>query len=258
MIINGNQTCMMFLYYIITQYTKLGKMTGKEFVVKTIVTTEVIKNIAEKNNIKMYDCYTGFKWIAKVIRDNEGIAKYIGGGEESFGFLAEDFCRDKDAVSACSLIAEVAAWAKDNGKTLYELLLDIYVEYGFSKEITVNVVKPGKTGADEIKQMMTDFRTTPPQEIGGSKVVLWKDYQALEKTDAEGNKTKLDMPATSNVLQWFCEDGTKISVRPSGTEPKIKFYIEIKDSSMKCAGCYARCVDNAKVKVQAIKSSLNL
>lgn len=166
MIINGNQTCMMFLYYIITQYTKLGKMTGKEFVVKTIVTTEVIKNIAEKNNLKMYDCYTGFKWIAKVIRDNEGIAKYIGGGEESFGFLAEDFCRDKDAVSACSLIAEVAAWAKDNGKSLYDLLMDIYVEYGFSKEITVNVVKPGKSGADEIRQMMENFRANPSQGDG--------------------------------------------------------------------------------------------
>ncbi|MBR5893848.1 MAG: phospho-sugar mutase [Bacteroidaceae bacterium] len=228
MIINGNQTCMMFLYYIITQYTKLGKMTGKEFVVKTIVTTEVIKNIAEKNNLKMYDCYTGFKWIAKVIRDNEGIAKYIGGGEESFGFLAEDFCRDKDAVSACSLIAEVAAWAKENGKTLYELLLDIYVEYGFSKEITVNVVKPGKSGADEIRQMMENFRANPLKEMAGEKVVCYKDFKAMKQTDVDGNVTDIDMPEPSNVLQYFTESGHKVSVRPSGTEPKIKFYMEAK------------------------------
>ena len=228
MIINGNQTCMMFLYYIITQYTKLGKMTGKEFVVKTIVTTEVIKNIAEKNNLKMYDCYTGFKWIAKVIRDNEGIAKYIGGGEESFGFLAEDFCRDKDAVSACSLIAEVAAWAKENGKTLYELLLDIYVEYGFSKEVTVNVVKPGKSGADEIRQMMENFRANPLKEMAGEKVVCYKDFKAMKQTDVNGNVTDIDMPEPSNVLQYFTESGHKVSVRPSGTEPKIKFYIEAK------------------------------
>ena len=228
MIINGNQTCMMFLYYIITQYTKLGKMTGKEFVVKTIVTTEVIKNIAEKNNLKMYDCYTGFKWIAKVIRDNEGIAKYLGGGEESFGFLAEDFCRDKDAVSACSLIAEVAAWAKENGKTLYELLLDIYVEYGFSKEITVNVVKPGKSGADEIRQMMENFRANPLKEMAGEKVVCYKDFKAMKQTDVDGNVTDIDMPEPSNVLQYFTESGHKVSVRPSGTEPKIKFYMEAK------------------------------
>lgn len=228
MIINGNQTCMMFLYYIITQYTKLGKMTGKEFVVKTIVTTEVIKNIVEKNNLKMYDCYTGFKWIAKVIRDNEGIAKYIGGGEESFGFLAEDFCRDKDAVSACSLIAEVAAWAKDNGKSLYQLLMDIYVEYGFSKEVTVNVVKPGKSGADEIRQMMENFRANPVKEMAGEKVVCYKDFKALKQIDGNGNVTDIDMPETSNVLQYFTESGNKVSVRPSGTEPKIKFYMEAK------------------------------
>ena len=200
MIINGNQTCMMFLYYIITQYTKLGKMTGSEFVVKTIVTTEVIKSIAEKNNLKMYDCYTGFKWIAKVIRDNEGIAKYIGGGEESFGFLAEDFCRDKDAVSACSLIAEVAAWAKDNGKSLYELLMDIYVEYGFSKEVTVNVVKPGKSGADEIRQMMENFRANPLKEMAGEKVVCYKDFKAMKQVDVDGNVTDIDMPEPSNDL----------------------------------------------------------
>lgn len=257
-LINGNQTCLLFLYYIITNRKATGKMKDGDFIVKTIVTTEVIRKIAEKQNIEMRDCYTGFKWIAREIAISEGKQQYIGGGEESYGFLAQDFVRDKDAVSACSLLAEICAYAKDKGKTLYDLLMDIYLEYGFSKEMTVNVVKPGKSGADEIKQMMTDFRNNPPKELGGSKVILWKDYQTLEQTAADGTKTKLDMPTTSNVLQWFCEDGTKVSVRPSGTEPKIKFYIEIKDSSMKCAGCYERCSNDADVKVEAIKKALNL
>ena len=257
-LINGNQTCLLFLYYIITNRKATGKMKDGDFIVKTIVTTEVIRKIAEKQNIEMRDCYTGFKWIAREIAISEGKQQYIGGGEESYGFLAQDFVRDKDAVSACSLLAEICAYAKDKGKTLYDLLMDIYLEYGFSKEMTVNVVKPGKSGADEIKQMMTDFRNNPPKELGGSKVILWKDYQTLEQTAADGTKTKLDMPTTSNVLQWFCEDGTKVSVRPSGTEPKIKFYIEIKDSSMKCAGCYERCSNDADAKVEAIKKALNL
>lgn len=257
-ILNGNQTAMMFSWYIITNKKKLGQLKGNEFMVKTIVTSELIADIAKKNNVELYDEYTGFKWIAYRIRENEGVKKYIGGGEESFGFLPFDKVRDKDSPASICLICEIAAWAKDNGKTLYDLLMDIYTEYGFSMETTINVVKPGKSGADEIKQMMTDFRNNPPQEIGGSKVVVWKDYQTLEKTDVTGVKSKLDMPDTSNVLQWFCEDGTKISVRPSGTEPKIKFYIEIKDSTMKCAGCYERCTNNAKEKVVAIKNSLNL
>lgn len=257
-LINGNQTCLLFLYYIITNRKATGKMKDGDFIVKTIVTTEVIRKIADKQNIEMRDCYTGFKWIAREIALSEGKQQYIGGGEESYGFLAQDFVRDKDAVSACSLLAEICAYAKDHGKTLYDLLMDIYLEYGFSKEMTVNVVKPGKSGADEIKQMMTDFRNNPPKELGGSKVVLWKDYQTLEQTAADGTKTKLDMPTTSNVLQWFCDDETKVSVRPSGTEPKIKFYIEIKDSSMKCAGCYERCSNDADAKVEAIKKALNL
>ena len=256
-LINGNQTCLLFLYYIIRNRQAKGLMKPTDFIVKTIVTTEVIRKIAEKQHIEMRDCYTGFKWIAREIALSEGKQQYIGGGEESYGFLAEDFVRDKDAVSACSLLAEICAWAKDQGKTLYDVVMDIYLEYGFSKEFTVNVVKPGKTGADEIKQMMTDFRNNPPQELGGSKVVLWKDYDSLEQRDAAGNVTKIDMPTTSNVLQWFCDDETKISVRPSGTEPKIKFYIEVKDT-MKCAGCYERCNDAAEAKIEAIKKSLNL
>lgn len=189
-LINGNQTCLLFLYYIISNRKAKGLLKPTDFIVKTIVTTEVIKKIADKQQIEMRDCYTGFKWIAREIALSEGKQQYIGGGEESYGFLAEDFVRDKDAVSACSLLAEICAWAKDQGKTLYEVLMDIYLEYGFSKEFTVNVVKPGKTGADEIKQMMTDFRNNPPKELGGSKVVLWKDYQSLEQRDDSGNVTK--------------------------------------------------------------------
>ncbi|MDR0977100.1 MAG: phospho-sugar mutase [Prevotellaceae bacterium] len=256
-LINGNQTCMMYLYYILTQYKQLGKIRGNEFCVKTIVTTELIKKIADKNHIEMLDCYTGFKWIAREIRLREGKAHYIGGGEESYGFLAEDFVRDKDAVSACCLIAEIAAWAKDNGKTLYQLLMDIYVEYGFSREFTINVVKPGKSGADEIVQMMTDYRNRPPKELAGSPVVVIKDYQTLKKTDADGTVTALDMPATSNVLQYFAEDGTKVSVRPSGTEPKIKFYIEVK-APMTSRADYDRLMAESEAKIKAVRASMNI
>ena len=247
----------MYLYYILTQYKQLGKIKGGEFCVKTIVTTELIKKIADKNNIEMLDCYTGFKWIAREIRLREGKQKYIGGGEESYGFLAEDFVRDKDAVSACCLIAEVAAWAKDNGKSLYQLLLDIYVEYGFSKEFTVNVVKPGKSGAEEIKAMMENFRANPPKELGGSKVILSKDYKTLKQTDAEGKVTDLDMPETSNVLQYFTEDGSKVSVRPSGTEPKIKFYCEV-HSKVKSIDELPEAEKAAEEKINQIKASLGI
>ena len=256
-LINGNQTCLMYLYYIITQYNKLGKMTGNEFCVKTIVTTELIKKIADKNHIEMLDCYTGFKWIAREIRLREGEKVYIGGGEESYGFLAEDFVRDKDAVSACCLISEIAAWAKDNGKSLYEMLLDIYVEYGFSKEKGISVVKPGKSGAEEIKQMMVDFRNNPPRELAGSKVILWKDFQTLKQIDADGRVTKIDMPDKSNVLQYFTEDGDKVSIRPSGTEPKIKFYIEVK-GEMGCRNCFASADAAADEKIEAVMKSLGI
>ena len=227
-LINGNQTCMIFLWYIIANRKATGKLKPTDFIVKTIVTTELIKKIADKQGVEMRDCYTGFKWIAREILLSEGKQQYIGGGEESYGFLAEDFVRDKDAVSACSLLAEICAYAKDKGKTLYDILMDIYKEYGFSKEFTINVERPGKSGAEEIQNMMTNFRANPPKELGGSRVVLWKDYKTLQATDAEGNTTALNMPETSNVLQWFCDDDTKVSVRPSGTEPKIKFYIEVK------------------------------
>ena len=256
-LINGNQTCLLFLWYIITNRQALGKMTPKDYIVKTIVTTEVIAEIAKKQNIEMRDCYTGFKWIAHEIAISEGKKNYIGGGEESYGFMASDFNRDKDAVSACSLLAEICAYAKDKGKTLYDLLMDIYLEYGFSEEFTINVERPGKSGAEEIQQMMCDFRANPPKELAGSKICLWKDFQSLEAIDDKGNKTKLEMPDTSNVLQWFCTDGNKVSVRPSGTEPKIKFYLEIKDK-MQTAADYAACRARAHEKIEAIRKQLGV
>ncbi len=258
MIINGNQTCMMFCYYIITNMKKLGKLKGNEFLVKTIVTSELIREIADKNNVKLYDEYTGFKWIAYRIRMNEGKEKYIGGGEESFGFLPYDKVRDKDSPASICLICEIAAWAKDNGMSLYELLMNIYKEYGFQKESAISVVKPGKSGADEIKAMMENFRQNPPKELAGSPVKLVKDYKSLKQTCVKCNKVEdINMPETANVLQWFTEDGTKVSVRPSGTEPKIKFYVEVK-GEMKSAADYKKASDAANAKVEAIKKSLNL
>ncbi len=256
-LIDGNQTCMIFLYYIIKNRIATGQMKGDEYIVKTIVTTELIKEIADKNKVKMYDVYTGFKWIARTIRLLEGKETYIGGGEESYGFMGQDIVRDKDSVSACSLLAEICAWAKDQGKTLFDVLMDIYLEYGFSLNHTINVVKPGKSGADEIKAMMENFRTNAPKEIASSPVVCTKDYETLKATDAEGHTTDLDFPTTSNVLQWFTADGTKISVRPSGTEPKIKFYIEVR-GEMECSKCYKAVQAEALQKVEAVKKSLGL
>ena len=230
-ILNGNQTCMMFSWYIIANKKKLGQLKGNEFLVKTIVTTEVIAEIAKKNQVEYKDCYTGFKWIATIMREMEGKGRYLGGGEESYGFLPETFARDKDSVSSIPLMCEIAAWAKDKGMTLNDLFIDLYIHYGYSKERGISVVRPGKSGADEIARMMVNFRENPQQTIDGSPVVLIKDFQKLEQRDMRtGEVTKLDMPVTSNVLQYFTEDGTKVSIRPSGTEPKIKFYIEVHDT----------------------------
>lgn len=256
-IINGNQTAMMFCYYIIKNKKTLGTLNPSDFLVKTIVTTEIIAEMAKKNGVELRDCYTGFKWIAREIAISEGKQKYIGGGEESFGFLPYDKVRDKDAPASICLICEIAAWAKDQGKTLFDILMDIYIEYGFSKEFTVNVVKPGKSGADEIKQMMENFRSNPPKELAGSPITLVKDYKTLKKVDGAGVVSDIEMPETSNVLQWFAEDGTKVSVRPSGTEPKIKFYLEVK-GQMKCAGCYEEQDKLAAEKVEAIRKSLGI
>ncbi|NDW09899.1 phospho-sugar mutase [Dysgonomonas sp. 520] len=229
-LLNGNQTMIMLVYYIVTRWKELGKLTGKEYTVRTIVTSELTQKISEKNGVEMFECYTGFKWIASVMRELEGKRQYIGGGEESYGFLAEDFVRDKDSVSAAALFGEMAAWCKDNGRTLYEMLQDIYIEYGFSKEKGISVVRKGRTGAEEIENMMKNFRNNPLAEIADSKVILIKDFATLRAQDIRLNETyTLEMPTTSNVLQYFTEDGTKVSIRPSGTEPKIKFYIEVKD-----------------------------
>ena len=257
-LVNGNQTFLIFIYYLITKWKELGRLTGNEYVVKTIVTTEVMADIAIKNNVEYYNCFTGFKWIADVMRQNEGKKTYIGGGEESYGFLAEDFVRDKDSVSACALIAEITAWAKDNGKTLFEMLQDIYIEYGYGKEKGISVVRKGKSGAEEIAQMMADYRNNPPKEIAGSVVKTIKDYQTLKMTDVKsGEVSDLDMPATSNVLQFFTEDGTKISVRPSGTEPKIKFYIEVR-GEMKTRADYDAAEAAANLKVEAVRASMGV
>ena len=257
-LVNGNQTAMMLVYYLVKRWSELGKITGKEYLVKTIVTTELIATMAKKFNVPYFDCYTGFKWIAAIIREQEGKMQYIGGGEESYGFLCQDFVRDKDAVSACTMIAEVAAWAKDNGKTVYELIQDIYLEFGFSKEKGISVVKKGKSGAEEIKQMMSQFRVAPPKELAGSQVVVIKDYSTLRMIDVLAGKTEsLEMPESSNVLQYFTADGTKVSVRPSGTEPKIKFYIEVKLPIASRAD-YDAVNAAAEEKVLAVKKSLGL
>ena len=257
-LINGNQIVMILLNYIITRNIELGRIKGNEYIVKTIVTTEAIKAIADANNIPMYDCYTGFKWIASVIRDHEGTGRYLGGGEESYGFLAEDFARDKDAVSAISLMAEACAWAKDKGMDFLQMLQDIYIKYGFSREAGISVVRKGKTGAEEIVAMMKNFRENPPKQLGGSPVVEVKDYDSLNMTDLHtGKVSKLDMPTTSNVLQYFTEDGSKVSVRPSGTEPKIKFYIEVR-GTMASAADYDRAISEADNKIEAVKRDLGI
>lgn len=228
-LINGNDMCAMLTYYAIAQRKEAGTLSPKDYVVKTIVTTELIRSIADKNEVTLFDCYTGFKWIASVIREQEGKLNYIGGGEESYGYMREDFVRDKNAVSGCAMFCEMAAWALDRGMTVYQLLLHIYNEYGLYKEQGVSVVRQGKSGAEEILAMMKRYRQEPPQSLGGSPVVEVLDYALLQgKRLTTGETFALAMPTTSNVLQYKTADGTKVSVRPSGTEPKIKFYIGVR------------------------------
>jgi len=257
-IVNGNQTALLFIYYIITKMKEAGTLKGNEYVVKTIVSTELIAEIAKRNNIEYFDVFTGFKFIAEIIREQEGKKKYIGGGEESFGFLPADFVRDKDAVSSCALMAEIAAWAIDQGKTLYELLQDIYLEYGYSKEKMKYVVRKGKSGAEEIHQIMTKFRNDPPKELGGSPMEWVKDYSTnIAKNLITGEKKKIDQKITSNVLQFFTKEGTKISVRPSGTEPKIKFYFEVK-GKLESRSQFDEAEKKAEEKIEAIMEELGL
>ncbi|OQY00596.1 MAG: phosphoglucomutase [Bacteroidetes bacterium 4572_117] len=228
-LLNGNQTGAVLIYYLVKKWQESGKLKGKEYIVKTIVTSELLVDIANKFDVEYYDVLTGFKYIADIMKQNEGKKSFIGGGEESYGYLAGEFVRDKDAVMSCALIAEVAAWAKDNNKSIFDLLIDIYLEFGFYKEQLMNLVRKGKEGAEEIVSIMTNLRETPPIEISGSKVVLVKDYlQSTSKDMETGVVEKINLPS-SNVLQFFLHDGSKISVRPSGTEPKIKFYVSVKD-----------------------------
>lgn len=257
-LVNGNQTMILCLYYLMNRRKELNLLTGKEFVVKTIVTSELVKEIADRKGIEMYNCYTGFKWIAKIIRENEETKKYIGGGEESYGFLAGDFVRDKDSVSACTLFAEIAAWARDNGKSMYQLLQDIYLEYGYSKEVGISLVRKGKEGAEEIEAMMKNFRAHPLPSIAGSPVIMTKDFATLEAVDIVNNeRIALEMPTTSNVLQYFTEEGSKLSIRPSGTEPKIKFYIEVKEP-VRSKEDLEQADRKASEKIQAIRKELGI
>jgi phosphoglucomutase len=228
-ILNGNQTAAILTYYLLSLWHKRDKLVGKEYIVKTIVTTELLTDIARKFNVECYDVLTGFKWIADIIRKNEGLKTFIGGGEESYGFMIGDFVRDKDAVSACAMVAEIAAWAAIQRKSIFDILIDIYLEFGFYKEKLLSVTKKGKAGAEEIQKMMENFRANPPAKINNSPVVLIKDYQTGKEQDIKNKKENIiDLPK-SNVLQYFTADGTKISMRPSGTEPKIKFYFSAKD-----------------------------
>ena len=257
-LVNGNQTMIIYLYYLITRWRELGKLTGKEYAVKTIVTSELVSKIASKNNVELFDSYTGFKWIADIIRKNEDSKVYLGGGEESYGFLAGDFVRDKDSISACMLFAEIAAWAKDNGKTVYQMLQDIYVEYGYSKEEGISLVRKGKEGADEIEAMMKNFRNNPLTKIAGSDVILLKDFATLEAKDFVSKETiSLSMPTTANVLQYYTQDGTKLSIRPSGTEPKIKFYIEVVGSA-DSREALKEAEKTAAEKIELIRSELDI
>ncbi len=257
-LVNGNQICMLLIYYIITQNVDQRLLNGNEYVVKTIVTTETIKRIADANGIRCFDCYTGFKWIADVMRNEEATGRYLGGGEESYGFLPETFVRDKDSVSTNSLIAECAAWAAEKGMNLYELLVDIYAQYGFSRERGVSVVRPGKTGADEIVAMMKNFRENPPKTLAGSPVTCVKDYSDLNCRNLKtGEVEKMNFPTTSNVLQFFTEAGDKVSVRPSGTEPKIKFYVEVRED-MKDKADYEAIVAKSEKHIDQVLADLGV
>jgi phosphoglucomutase len=257
-LLNGHQTALLLVYYLITRWKESGKMQGNEYIVKTIVTTELIRTVAERNGVEIYDVYTGFKWIADIIRKNENRKQYIGGGEESYGFLCEDFVRDKDAVSACAVLAEISAWAKDQGLTVYGLLRKIYVACGYSKEAGISVVKKGKSGAEEIEAMMKNYRENPPAEIAGSKVAFIYDYAKLKGYSCQDKEIlSLDMPTTSNVLQYVTEDRTKISIRPSGTEPKIKFYCEV-HIRVNSAGELPEAEQAAEARIEEIKTSLGI
>lgn len=257
-LLNGNQSMLLLVYYIITRKKQNNTLSDKDFMVRTIVSSELSEVICKKNGVEMFETYTGFKWIAALIRSLEGCRQYIGGGEESFGFLIEDFVRDKDAISASAMCAEITAWAKSQGKTIYTILKELYLEYGFSKEVGISLEKYGVTGAQEIENMMKNFRENPPKTIGGSDVVLIKDFSTLKIFDTVSNeKSSIKMPTTSNVLQFYTEDKTKISIRPSGTEPKIKFYLEIK-GKMNSIEDYDKVNQEADEQIEKIKKDFGI
>ena len=257
MLLNGNQTGSLLIYYLLKKWKENNLLTGKEYIAKTIVTSELLKDIADKNGVECFDVLTGFKYIADVIAKNEGQKIFIGGGEESYGYLVGEFVRDKDAVSACLIIAEMAAWAAEQGKTFIDILSDLYVEYGFYKENLLSLTKKGKAGLEEIQQMMADLRNNPPKEINGSKVVLIKDYKEQTAKNLLTNTTeKIDLPK-SNVLQFFTEDGSKITARPSGTEPKIKFYFGVK-GELKSKADFDKTDEILSKKIDGIIASMKL
>jgi phosphoglucomutase len=249
-LLNGNQTAAIIFYYLLTLWNKKNKLTGNEYIVKTIVTSEIVKDIADHYKVECYDVLTGFKWIADVIRKNEGKLTYIAGGEESYGYMISDFVRDKDAVASCAIIAEATAWAAYQDKSLFDILIEIYMLVGFYKEHLVSVTKKGKSGAEEIQKIMDNFREKPPLTINKSKVVKIKDYLSSKELETTfGKTTKIDLPS-SNVLQFFTADGTKISMRPSGTEPKIKFYVSVKED--------LNSAEEFKVVNQKLEEKINL
>ncbi|MEO1050802.1 MAG: phospho-sugar mutase [Bacteroidota bacterium] len=256
-LLNGNQTGSLLIYYLLTKWKENGKLDGKQYVVNTVVTTDLIKRIAEGFDVNCYSTLTGFKYIATLIKDLEGKEVYIGGGEESYGYLIGDFVRDKDAISSCAMIAEMTAYAKNQGKSLFDMLIDMYEKFGFFKEKLMSLTKKGKSGAEEIQQMMIDLRNNPPAHFNGSKIIETIDYKTGIKKDlSTGNEEKIDFP-TSNVLQFFTEDGCKISARPSGTEPKIKFYFSV-NSTLQAPEQFDKVADELDKKIAGIADSLGI
>ncbi|MGC9345045.1 MAG: phospho-sugar mutase, partial [Bacteroidales bacterium] len=256
-ILNGNQTAALLINYLISAWSETGKLKGKEYICKTIVTTDLLNKIADSYGVKHYDVLTGFKFIADIIKRNEGKMKFIGGGEESYGYLAGEFVRDKDAVMSCALIAEVTAWAKDQGKSLFDILIDIYLKYGFYLESLISVVRKGKEGEEEIQKMMREYRSNPPGKINNTEVIIIHDYQESITKDFRNNTEKpIELPK-SNVLQFLLKDGTKISVRPSGTEPKIKYYFSVNEKLEKKED-FEKVKDLLEKRIMAIQEDLEL
>jgi len=255
--LNGNQTCVLLIYYILSQYKEKNKYLGNEYILKTIVTTDLLDKIAEKYNVECFNLLTGFKFFAELIRMLEGKKKFIGGGEESYGFLPGDYVRDKDAVASCALVAEAAAWAKSRGKTLFDILIDIYLEFGLYNEKLVNIIRKGAKGANEIKEMMRNYRSNPPKKINNNNVLRISDYETLTTTDClTGEKTGIKLQK-SDVLQFFLEDGSKISIRPSGTEPKIKFYFSV-NTKLESASAYDDTMKLLDERIEGIINNMKL